>query len=356
MKKTIIGLALVLLIGLAGACKKDDTNGGGNGGIGNGGTTQPTQIIPIKIGYVKTMIINAHLGIALKHTNILEKNSFKGEVTAYDSETQLLNDLNKGTIDVAFTVDFPGLMALGNGTPAHILCSFGSLGRAVLLIAPDSPVQYLKDLKGSKLKIGVPFNTSAHAHLLDWLNAERIIAEQDVFIQNIKETELKSELTGKAITGAVICDPEATQYNTYKRIADSRITSIVLISHNFYNTNKSKTASLLKSLKTACYYLTKNQVALNNEMAKKGNLSGSIIPAWASFNAIYLAGSPDKINIATINLLPLWNKTVQYLVGQKSINTPFAPGEKSTKEIQEESERKVTDAEIDLKDIKFTPE
>lgn len=354
MKKVILWLSLILLIG---------------GFVGFGCEKQPEGKKPptpppvkptivqgsVRIGYTSNIIINSHMGLVLAHTNILENNYLKGEIRPYDSDKILLDDLNKNIIDVAFTLDFPGIQSLAKGGNGLILGSFGSLGRIGLMVRPDINVQFIKDLKG--LKIGIPAGSNAHFYFLNWLSRETI-AEKDVSIMPMEPAALISALNNKIIDGAVFPDPELLQYElagTYKRIADSRFASLVVVRKEFCQKNPELTKQLLASLKTAGYYLTTHQVEINNLLEKTQKIPSNIIPSWSALNPTYMSNTPDRVNISIKNYIPNLTMLAQYLSNEKLIEKPFDLTSAFDSLLQQEVEKKLTLTESDLTKVKLIP-
>jgi sulfonate transport system substrate-binding protein len=353
MKKVALWLSLIILIGSFAGCDC-------------GKEPEPPQpqppVIPkivqgtVRIGYTSNMIINSQIGLILAHTNILENNALKGEIKTYDSDAFLLEALNRDLIDVAFTTDFPGVQALAKGTNGLILASFGSLGRVGLVVRSDSTIQFIKDLKG--LKIGMPAASNAHLHFLNWINKE-VIAEKDMSIIKMDSPALVSSLNNKTIDGAVFSDPELLQYElagTYKRIADNRFTSVVIIKKEYAQKNPEFTKRLLSALKTACYYLTTRQVEINNMVDKTQKIPSMIIPSWSALNHNYMANSADRVNISiNKNYLSNLIMVTQYLSNEKLIPKPFDLNSAIDSALQQEGEKKLTPAESDLTKIKIIP-
>jgi NitT/TauT family transport system substrate-binding protein len=347
MKKLSIWLALLFLaLSLVGfGCKRED----------NGKPpVVPTKEDTIKLGYNTSTVINAHLGLILKQSNIFEVTKIKGEVRAYDSDTTLIEDFSKGIINVAFTSDVPGILGLAKNGDSLILGSFGSLGRVGLMKRPDVNAEFIKDLKG--LRIAVEKGTINHFYLLKWLAEEGIIPDKDITIIKSDSGNAKSNLNNRTADAAVFSDPDIRMSEltgAHKRIADGRFTSVVIIKKELYNKNPEMVKKLLESIKTACYYLITHQVELNNLVAKTQKIQADIIPSLAALNSVYTAGSPERINISPKNYINIWNSIANFLYNEKLLNAQIDLNSLINTALLQETEKKIGANEIDLTKIKI---
>jgi len=345
MKRICVWLVLaVLTLSIIGiGCKREDT----------GVNPAVPKEESIKLGYNANVVINAHLGLILKQSNIFEVAKIKGDAKAYDSDAALIEDFSKGLINVAFTSDVPGILGLAKSGDGLILASFGSLGRVGLMKRPDVQAGFIKDLKG--LRIAVEKGTINHFYLLKWLAEEGIIPDKDLTVIKSDAGNIKSNLANRTADAAVFSDPDirlSELTGAHTRIADGRFTSMVIMKKELYTKNPEMVKKLLESIKTACCYLIAHQVESNNMVGKTQKIQADLIPSLAALNSVYVAGSPERINISPKNYIGIWNSIANYLYNEKLIATQVDLNNFINAALLQETEKKIGVNEIDLTKIK----
>ena len=172
MKNSILKISVICLVfflGFLGCERKpqqpdgsDDKGGTSSGNVNNntGGAKES-----IRVGYINNVVINAHTGVLLEKSNILNLNNLNGQVKGYDSNSDLVSAFNRNSLDVVIIEDFLGINMLAKGSNGLIIGSLGSIGRVMVVVEKDSPILNVDDLKGKQ--IGVTLNSRNHFHLFN---------------------------------------------------------------------------------------------------------------------------------------------------------------------------------------------
>ena len=152
-----VGLGLSLLVA---ACSPD---GSSTGNTASPSSNSATQAQVLRIGYQKSSsILNL-----LKNQGALEKElepqGTQVEWTEFVAGPQMLEALNVGSIDFAYTGETPPVFAQSAGAPL-VYVAYDPVGGSAeaILVQKDSPIQSVADLKGKT----VALNKGSNVHYL----------------------------------------------------------------------------------------------------------------------------------------------------------------------------------------------
>ncbi|MFH1226495.1 MAG: ABC transporter substrate-binding protein [Planctomycetota bacterium] len=254
----------------------------------------------IRIGYTSKLLIINHLGQTLLRTNILEKNSLKGQVTNFETEQSLMDIISGGALDAAFVSDLSAVMQIGKGYNGLIAAYLGPLGRTDLVTLTDSPVKSFKDIKGKS--IGLTERTPAHRSMMKWLK-EQSMKPEDIRILHFNEPSLQI-LEDKRADAVVLADPlleMLLRSNKVTNLMDSQYYGVVLISKDFYANNPDAVFGFINALKEAFFF-----ISTHKEVANKWVEQISAIPSefvWAcSDNNVFCSNRDRQISRVKIGL------------------------------------------------------
>ncbi len=133
----------------------------------------------------------------MKAASALNDLPYRLEWSQFPAAAPLLEALNANAVDVAFAGDAPTTFALAAGLPGRIIAPIRTTGAATaIMVAKDSPIRSVADLKGNK--IATNRGSIGHALVLSVLAAQGWSAS-DITLVNLMPSEAKTALS----TGAV---------------------------------------------------------------------------------------------------------------------------------------------------------
>lgn len=186
-------LSLLLLILLTASCQKDDT------------VTIGHQLMANPWKYL----------IASGKLNQLEGK--KIEFKKFNSGAKVINAMASGSIDIAVAGSTPIAAGLSQGLPMKVIAMMEVIGDAEAMVVRNE-INSLADLKGKK--IGVPFGSTTHFHLMVAL-ADAGISTKDVSILNLTPPSIVASWKKGEIDAAFVWAPA---------LEDIKATGKVLIS------------------------------------------------------------------------------------------------------------------------------
>lgn len=195
------GLALT---GLMASCGSQDNNGSPtNQATGISG--KPTANRKVRIGYQKSA---ANLNL-LKNQGKLDARlkdlGGSAEWSEFSAGPQMLEALNVGSIDIAYTGETPPVVAQAAGAPLRYVAWEPVGGKAeAILVHQDSRLKTVADLKGKK----VVLNKGSNVHyLLVKALEEAGLAYTDVQVSYLPPSEARPAFEQKRVDAWVIWDP-----------------------------------------------------------------------------------------------------------------------------------------------------
>ena len=161
------------------------------------------ELKTLNIGYQKAAL---KLIVAKKNRNF--EQAFPGvkvEWKEFPAGPQTLEALNAGSIDFGYTGDTPVIFALSGNKPIHYLAyEINSKNAHSLLLAKDSSIKTLQDLKGKR--IALMKGSSAHYFLAQILNKANL-TWQDIQPIWLTPADGRAALDKKSIDAWAIWDP-----------------------------------------------------------------------------------------------------------------------------------------------------
>lgn len=114
----------------------------------------------------------------------LEKAGYKLNAVGFGSGGTAVNEaLASGQVDLAFMGDVPEVIAASNGVDIQAFASLNSASNLGVLVAKDSGIKSITDLKGKKVVIA--FGTVIHKYLNDVLKANGLSLDDVEIINDI---------------------------------------------------------------------------------------------------------------------------------------------------------------------------
>ncbi len=158
---------------------------------------KPDQINVATFGDPSTLKIGWAEGWFEQETGV------KTKFNTFDSGSDVILAMSSGDLDIASLGSTPTAIALGRGLEIKIIAIEMDLGdNEALIVSQD--LQVVNDLKSKK--IGVPFGSTAHYHLMRVLNLYNI-DESDLTVIDMGAMEAAGAFKGGLIDGAWIWDP-----------------------------------------------------------------------------------------------------------------------------------------------------
>jgi ABC-type nitrate/sulfonate/bicarbonate transport system substrate-binding protein len=263
--------------------------------------TPPARSVPLRLVYPGNTLITTHLGEVLNHTNILEKNHLIGEFQRAESDTQAVSSLITQRFDAAFLSDISCMLALAQDFNGLVIANLGALGRNTLLFPANSPIKEIKDLKGAS--VGVTFGTSAHYHLLNFLQKEGLVINKTVNLINLTPSELHPAVLQGTIKALAVTDPAAEQLlrdSKFENKADTLSYGVVLISREWYQKYPEAAASFIRSIKEAFYFTASHKDEVDQWFSVLSKIPADLSRTCANMNLNY--NSRGKISNIRIGL------------------------------------------------------
>jgi ABC-type nitrate/sulfonate/bicarbonate transport system substrate-binding protein len=244
----------------------------------------------IRIAYPKEIQINSHIGQVLLRTNILKKNGLNGRITGIIYGGSIMKAMGSDEIDVAFTSEFPTVKALGNGLPATIIATIGSLGRVGIIVLADSQIFSTRDLKNKK--IGVMFDSTPYHALLIMLKTSGLVPGEDVTVLNIERSKLGRVLLEKEVDAIATLEPGVEYFIQKKQcrlIQDRQYFSVVIMRNSFIEKNLPDAVNFINALKEAAFFMGTHKDLVNKWFVEVTgfDLDPQILKNAVRFNSNY---------------------------------------------------------------------
>jgi sulfonate transport system substrate-binding protein len=157
----------------------------------------------IRIGYQKSGAF-----LLLKNDGALEKKfaalGFKVEWNEFPSGPPLLEALNAGSIDVGHSGDAPLIFAQVAGIPFKYIGTSPAEASAGIVVAKDSPIKTLQELKGKRLAFAK--GSSSH-YLVAKALAEAGLTFEDIRPVYLQPAEARAALQSGSVDAWAIWDP-----------------------------------------------------------------------------------------------------------------------------------------------------
>lgn len=248
---------------------------------------------PVRIGYPAAgTIVSAQIGLIFEKTDILKKNGLEGSVMSIGTGRELKTALVSGRVDVILTSQSNFVVLLGEGFPAKAVNSLGSAGRLALVVAKNSPVKDIGDLRGKK--IATIFGTSLHQPAMKWAaNAG------GAHVVNISQVgALHAALETGAVAAALTYDPflsELLAADKVRILREDRFDLITVAAEKFATKNPQAVSALASAFRQAVVYLRANRETVNQWFSERAKLSSTAIDQASKMNSNYSAKPEDAV-------------------------------------------------------------
>jgi len=316
------------------------------------------NLIPIRLAYPAVgTLINGQIGQILERTNILAKNGLEGKVVPFQYGPPMMEALLSGKIDAAFTSEQNVVVLLGRGFPARVVASFGSAGRAGLLVPIDSDIRSLEDLKGKK--VTTIFGSSIHRPILAWLEEAKLIPGKDVKLINMSGGDSRAALVDGSVDAVMSWDPyieDLIQKKKARVIKAQPLNLAVIISEDFIQKNPEGALNFLIALKESCLYMALNKDLVNNWYSQLSRLELKLIDKCSRFNQNYSKAktlSDIDINMDE-NFIKILENIADFLFKQKLIDKKINIQDGIDTELVKEAEKKLSGIKYDSSTVEIT--
>jgi sulfonate transport system substrate-binding protein len=203
LRQSSLFLGGVALAGTVNACSTESPPQANAGATAQAGAAAGAK--QLRVGYQKSSTI---LNL-LKNQELLEKRfeseGFPITWNEFAAGPQMLEALNVGSIDIAYTGETPPIFAQAAGAPLVYVAweDVGSLAEAIL-VQEDSPIKTVADLKGKK----VALNKGSNVHyLLVKALEEAGLQYSDIETAYLPPGDARSAFEQKSVDAWVIWDP-----------------------------------------------------------------------------------------------------------------------------------------------------
>ncbi|MFA5773680.1 MAG: ABC transporter substrate-binding protein [Candidatus Paceibacterota bacterium] len=316
----VVIAAIIILNKISNQGPGEKTNLGKTGPITTVTETSTTKVVSkqttIRVGYTSKLLIINHLGQTLLRTNILDKNSLKGQITNFETEQSLVDIVSGGALDAAFVSDFSAVMAIGKGYNGLIVAYLGPLGRTDLVVLSssyDSSIKSFQDVKGKS--IGLTERTPAHRSMVKWLK-EQSMKPEDIRILHFNEPSLQI-LEDRRAEAAVFTDPLLEillRSGKVTSLMDSQYYGVVLISKDFYAKNPEAVYGFINSIKEAFFFVSSHKDIVNKWVEQLSAIPSEFV--WAcSDNNMFYSNRDHQINRIKIGLSDNFMTTLNDIAG-----------------------------------------
>jgi hypothetical protein len=312
--------------------------------------------VNIRIGYPKKGLILNHYGEAISRTNILEKNSITGSITALDDDIAVRNALINKSIDIGFLSEFQSIIALGADFKGTLVANLGSLGRVSLMVPYNSPIQKISELKNKK--IALTFNTAEHQILLGWLKRELLEVDKDITLINIDESQKLALLKNAQADAIITADPTVeylSRQNICRRIYDSHKYGIVLLSNDFWAKEPKAIIYFINALKEVTLFISTHKMDVNNWIKNYCGIEEDLIWGCSGINIGYQSTrqiNEVKLFFSDVSINGLKN-IAAFASAQKIITKIVSIGDNISPELQDEVKKEIDHKKYDPSIIKF---
>ena len=319
--KKIVLIGFVLIAGTA------ILTGCGGSGDNGGGETGGEKVI--RLGYPGTSNAMFGLGSVAQDQKYfdeeLEKAGYKVEYTNFPAAGPAVNEaLASGNIDAAIYADFPGIILTSKGVPLKLYGIPESRFYSQILVATDSEIASVKELKGKK--IGFTKGTYMQKNLLEILEANGL-SKSDVELINVT-TDGPSALISGNIDALVTTEQEgllqvvtqkaAKTLDTTRNYPDIAAQSVFIASEGYATENPEAIIAINKALLRAAELFRTDPDKAYESVTKTGlNLE--------SVKALYDSEAPDfdlfQVGITDESIKKL-EVTVDFLKAEELISAP----------------------------------
>ncbi|MDF2771064.1 MAG: hypothetical protein K0S86_557 [Geminicoccaceae bacterium] len=219
----------------------------------------------IRVGWQVSWATQGQIAQALQRTNALALNGLHGEFKGFSYGAPLNEAALAGEVDVLFTADQPAAALLARDDRWKIICRL-MYSRVALYVPRDSPIRTIADLRGRT--IAMPFGAASQREVLKALRAAGLDPVRDTRIVHMDISEQAGVIEGGNVQswGAVDAmagyDPTAAtfeQRGVARMLHVSEVTSVVMLSADYYQRHPGAAKEFLKSFIAAYYYYATHQ-------------------------------------------------------------------------------------------------
>lgn len=270
---------------------------------------QPTQLTNIRIGWQIPWATQGQLAQILKHTDILKKNSLKGEFKGFTFGGPLNEAALAGEVDVIFTADQPAATLLSKD-PDWVIIGRLMYNRVSLYVPPKSPIETVADLKGKT--VGMPFGAAAQRMALkaeedagldpkkDVNNVNLDIYEQSDLVRDPNSTKWinMDALAGFDPTPAIF-----EEKGLIRTLTVGKVVSVIVMSKDYINTNPEAPVRFLKAFHAAYDYYRNNRSTADEWFTTESKLTiaPKALDIAASIEPNLSVESADEIRLGFTN-------------------------------------------------------
>ena len=310
----------------------------------------------IRIAYPNAgALINGQIGHILEKTDILEKNGLDAEVVAFPYWPPMQEALVSGSVDVTIASE-ANFVNIAQKFPCKLIATVGSAGRIAVMVAPDSPVKKVADLKGKS--VTTVFGTSAHYPAVQWMLDAGLVPGKDVKVLHMSAADGRAALAKGDIDAFTIWDPfveDMVSKKSGRVLAEkSSFLTTTIASDEFLARDPEAATRFLKALHEAVLFMHHNKDLANGWLSKTNSTPPAIIDKGSRFNTNYSKAKKLKdVNVVPgEDLLGLLEKISAFNVENKLQPAPTPVRQKTDLSFVKAARERALAGKFDPKNVK----
>lgn len=307
---------------------------------------QAQELQTVRVGWQPTAINSAQMIHVLANTDILERHGLKGQFEMFTFGPPVNEALVSGVLDIGIIGDLPSISLATIGAPVRIIARTTNF-RAGILVAPDSQIKSIADLKGKKLY--GPSGTSAFLAARGILEENGLVAGTDVELINLAFGEIPDALKAGSIEAFFIWEPWVTYFEKrgFARLvgSDPNLLLVMAARKDFLDQNPDTVERFLKAYREAMLFAARNQELANKwfvEPAPAQILGEDVVQASASLEPAWNAQSLADVWVSITD-----KEMERYLrIADEAYKLKIFPQPAKLKEHVDDSIARKVDAEV----------
>jgi ABC-type nitrate/sulfonate/bicarbonate transport system substrate-binding protein len=258
--------------------------------------------ISMRIGWQPTTTVEAQIAHVLQKTDILERNSLKGQFTMFSFGPAVNEALVSGALDVGFIGDMPSVSLAAVNAPISVI-GRQSVFRGAIVASTKSDIKQLADLKGKKLH--GPVGSSIYLAALAMLEKANLKPGGDVEITNMGFADLSDAIRAGKIEAAFVWDPWVENF-VEKGLAhvvaeDTGLTMVIPMQNEFKKAHPAAAERFLRAHKEALLYAAAHREQANawfSEPEVARQLSRAVVEKTTAYDPQWSAKSLSDIRVS----------------------------------------------------------
>ncbi|MCB9478908.1 MAG: hypothetical protein H6683_04445 [Deltaproteobacteria bacterium] len=210
---------------------------------------------PLRFGASSITPLHTAIGEVLARTDIAAKHGFAVEVEFFERGDEQARAA--GRLDATFTTEVPAIAFLEAHPDWRVVGSTGKLGR-IALLTKDPAVNAVADLRSKR--IGVPYDSTPHAHVTRWLEAARLAPGADVALDDIGMRDLAAAVDDGRVAAIGTWDPWVTDLTGqgYRTLESMPFYSLMILRDGYLQEHPGAAATYRALLADAVRYAREN--------------------------------------------------------------------------------------------------